>query len=66
MLISQGPLCAKDYNASLFGIKSDGITLNTQSIQRAIDFISEKGGGKLKFYVSKLYKYNNVSISQLF
>lgn len=53
MLISQGALCAKDYNASLFGIKSDGITLNTQSIQRAIDFISEKGGGKLKFYVGR-------------
>ncbi len=44
---------AKDYNASLFGIKSDGITLNTQSIQKAIDFIHEKGGGKLDFYVGR-------------
>jgi polygalacturonase len=44
---------AKDYNASLFGIKSDGITLNTQSIQKAIDFIHEKGGGKLIFSVGK-------------
>ena len=52
-VLSQGALCAKDYNASLFGIKSDGITLNTQSIQKAIDFISEKGGGKLKFYVGR-------------
>lgn len=46
-------LTAKDYNASLFGIKSDGITLNTQSIQKAIDFIHEKGGGKLIFSVGK-------------
>jgi polygalacturonase len=53
LLISQIHLLAKDYNASLFGIKSDGATLNTQSIQKAIDFISEKGGGKLKFYVGR-------------
>jgi polygalacturonase len=52
-VISQTNLLAKDYNASLFGIKSDGLTLNTQSIQKAIDFISEKGGGKLKFYVGR-------------
>lgn len=44
---------AKDYNASIFGIKSDGITLNTGSIQRAIDFISEEGGGRLMFYVGR-------------
>ena len=53
LLLSQIHLLAKDYNASLFGVKSDGITLNTQSIQKAIDFISEKGGGKLKFYVGR-------------
>lgn len=53
LLLSQIHLLAKDYNASIFGIKSDGITLNTQSIQKAIDFISEKGGGKLKFYVGR-------------
>lgn len=53
LALNQGTLDAKDYNASLFGIKSDGITLNTQSIQKAIDFISEKGGGKLKFYVGR-------------
>ena len=39
------------YNASLFGIKSNGTTLNTTSIQKAIDFISETGGGTLRFYV---------------
>ena len=28
---------AKDYYASMFGIKSNGTTLNTTSIQKAID-----------------------------
>lgn len=37
-------LVAKDYNASLFGIRSDGATLNTRSIQKAIDHIHDKGG----------------------
>lgn len=44
---------AKDYNASLFDIKSDGITSNTESIQYAIDYISENGGGRLVFYVGR-------------
>jgi polygalacturonase len=46
-------LAAKDYKASLFGAKSDGITLNTGSIQKAIDLISSKGGGRLVFYVGR-------------
>lgn len=41
------------YNASLFGIKSNGTTLNTTSIQKAVDYISEKGGGTLRFYVGR-------------
>lgn len=44
---------AQRYKASLFGIKDDGITLNTTSIQRAVDFIHEKGGGVLEFYVGR-------------
>ena len=44
---------AKDYYASMFGIKSNGTTLNTTSIQKAIDFISEEGGGKLIFKVGR-------------
>jgi hypothetical protein len=44
---------AKDYPASLFGICSDGVTLNTRSIQYAIDFIHEKGGGTLEFSVGR-------------
>ena len=47
------PITAKDYNASMFGIKSNGTTLNTTSIQKAIDFISENGGGRLVFYVGR-------------
>jgi hypothetical protein len=42
-----------EYNASFFGIKSNGTTLNTSSIQKAVNFISEKGGGTLKFYVGR-------------
>jgi len=44
---------AEDYKASMFGIKSNGTTLNTNSIQKAIDFIHEKGGGRLVFYVGR-------------
>jgi hypothetical protein len=44
---------AKDYNASLFGIKSNGTTLNTTSIQKGIDYIHDNGGGRLVFYVGR-------------
>ncbi|MHA4806597.1 glycoside hydrolase family 28 protein [Flavitalea flava] len=44
---------AKDYPASLFGVKSDGITLNTRSIQFGIDYINKNGGGRLVFNVGR-------------
>jgi len=44
---------AKDYPASLFGIYSDGVTLNTRSIQFAIDYINLQGGGRLVFDVGR-------------
>jgi len=44
---------AKDYPASLFGIASDGVTLNTRSIQFAIDYINQQGGGRLVFDVGR-------------
>lgn len=44
---------AKDYSASYFGIRSDGIALNTRSIQFAIDFINRNGGGRLVFHVGR-------------
>lgn len=39
--------------ATQFGICSDGITMNTNSIQMAIDYIHEHGGGTLEFYVGR-------------
>lgn len=58
---------AKDYKASLFGIESNGTTLNTRSIQAAIDYIHENGGGTLVFYVGRyltgtIYLKSNVTI----
>ena len=41
------------HQASSFGIKSDGVTLNTRSIQAAIDFISSHGGGVLEISVGR-------------
>ncbi|WP_432712898.1 glycoside hydrolase family 28 protein [Pedobacter sp.] len=41
------------YNASFFGIKSNGSTMNTNSIQKAVNYIHEKGGGTLRFYVGR-------------
>ena len=60
-------LLAKDYNASMFGVKSNGTTLNTNSIQKGIDFISANGGGRLVFYVGRyltgtIYLKSNVTI----
>ena len=46
-------LSAIDYNASMFGIKSNGTTSNTNSIQKGIDYVSENGGGRLVFYVGR-------------
>lgn len=43
----------KHYKASLFGIKNNGTTLNTNSIQRAVDYIDQHGGGTLEFYVGR-------------
>lgn len=45
--------CAKDYPASMFGIRSDGLTLNTRSIQYAVDYIHDRGGGRLVFNVGR-------------
>src|SRR5690606_30272736 len=39
----------QDYDVLSFGARNDGITLNTNIIQAAIDFISEHGGGRLIF-----------------
>ena len=41
------------YKSSFFGIRSDGTTDNTTSIQKALDFLAEKGGGTLEFSVGR-------------
>ena len=53
LMIMGGNLYSKEYNASFFGIKSDGITDNTHSIQKAIDYIKSHSGGTLVFYVGR-------------
>jgi hypothetical protein len=67
MIIIPLVISAKDYNASMFGVKSNGTTLNTNSIQKGIDYISANGGGRLVFYVGRyltgtIYLKSNVTI----
>ena len=53
VLLTVSAAFAKEYYASSFGIKSNGSTLNTRSIQAAIDYISAEGGGTLTFKVGR-------------
>jgi len=55
LLILLLPVAAysEDYPASMFGIRSDGVTLNTRSIQYAVDLIHDRGGGRLVFEVGR-------------
>jgi hypothetical protein len=57
----------KDYQVALFGINSDGIALNTSSIQFAVDYINRNGGGRLIFHVGRyltgtIYLKSNVTL----
>lgn len=54
-------------NASKFNVRSNGTTLNTRSIQAAIDYIAAQGGGTLIFSVGRyltgsLHLRSNVDI----
>ncbi len=40
---------AKDFVVTNFGVKPDGITINTTSIQSLIDRVNKKGGGRIVF-----------------
>ena len=60
-------LSAKDYTVSSFGAKADGVTINTCTIQKAIDYISENGGGRLVFEAGNwvtgtIYLKSNVTL----
>ena len=47
--VSAYGLAAKDYFVADFGARADGVTLNSKSIQAAIDFASTNGGGRVVF-----------------
>ncbi|MCQ2279332.1 MAG: hypothetical protein MJZ49_00840 [Bacteroidales bacterium] len=57
----------REYPATLFGIRSNGTTLNTTSIRSALGYIGEQGGGTLVFEVGRyltgtLHLRDNVNI----
>lgn len=60
-------LSAKDYNVADFGARPDGVTLNSASIQAAIDFASANGGGRVVFtpgnwVTGTIYVKDNVTL----
>ena len=56
LLVFVTGLSAKDYQVAMFGIKSDGVTLNTRSIQRAVDYISEQVTEQRRFVLTTSHR----------
>ena len=57
----------QDYVITDFGVQRDGLALYTTSIQRAIDAIHERGGGRLvfpagKYVTGSIYLKSNVTL----
>jgi len=53
LAVSAQIIHAGDYYVSDFGARPDGVTLNSASIQAAIDYVSANGGGRLVFTPGK-------------
>ena len=66
-VLVSGSLWAKDYPVADFGAKADGVTLNSASIQAAIDYASANGGGRVVFtpgnwVTGTIYVKDNVTL----
>lgn len=60
-------MAAKDYAVTDFGAVADGTTLNTRTIQHAIDYVHSQGGGRLvfapgKYLTGTIYLKSNVTL----
>ena len=68
VLVVSSQLIAASHSVAEFGAKADGISLDTEAIQRAIDKVNSSGGGTVFFpsgsYLSgTIYLKNNVSLN---
>ena len=58
----------KIFNVVDFGAVADGVTINTESVQRAIDACAEQGGGTVlfsrgEFVLSTVFLKSNITTS---